>query len=203
VLKPLLHSDNFIFTSNTICILGWLSIGFCFCPLSPVSSSVHLNGSHELILTLPEALPEKYPAYIVCIYVIKSWCGIRYKIKMSYRNLRRTVQAGASLDFVDEEELSDLWNVAGNKPTFSVSPANQLRVHNRGNDILRRRCIFFCYLKNKCFSAVNGSPPTYKKNSCRILFLRTQPDTDVRQGSSVLSLVKRNTGKGHMQIYEK
>lgn len=57
------------------------------------------------------------------------------KIRMSYRNLRRTIQTGMPLDFVDEKKLSDLGNVTSNKPTFRVSPADQPHVQNKSNDI--------------------------------------------------------------------
>lgn len=78
------------------------------------------------------------------------------------------------LDFVNEKELLDLGNVAGNKPTFRVSPADQLHVQNKSN------ALFSCCLTEKLsFSCINGS---LLCSSCWMPFLRTQPDTDVWMG---------------------
>lgn len=65
----------------------------------------------------------------VCIPICQNYgVVLSTKVRMSYRNIRRAIQTGMPLDFVDEKELPGLGNVASNIPTFRVSPADQLHV---------------------------------------------------------------------------
>lgn len=99
------------------------------------------------------------------------------------------------LDFVDEKELSDLGNVTSNKPIFRVSPADQLHVQNKS------KAFFFLLFKRKITLLTSYWKPALQDKF--LLDAVSQDTTGQRCTDGVFSLIKRNTGKGHMQIYEK
>lgn len=154
-----------------VCLSDWLTIWFLFCP--PLASA--FGGITPVdIHTTWSTYMQKNILYVLYTYLSKSWCGITYQNKNELQKPQKNYQTGMHLDFVNEKELLDLGNVAGNKPTFRVSPADQLHVQNKSN------ALFSCCLTEKLsFSCINGS---LLCSSCWMPFLRTQPDTDVWMG---------------------
>lgn len=176
----------------------------CKCTEMPMGGKTKPNLlaslNHTSWFTLHEAPAEQYPKCIAYIYVkIIVWL-LPTKIRMSYRNHRRTIQTGMPLDFVDEKELPGLGTVASNKSTSRVSPTDQLCVQNKSNAFL----FFFFAVWKKNYPShqlmeaclARQIPAGGRFSGHNLIWM-------YGWGSRGYSMIKRNTGKGHMQIYEK